>query len=537
MSGKSNGVKTKGSTKIERKEAMSWDGKSNGIKETKAFFRHVRVPEQCSGEMLIAELQRAFCFEDLDDAFIQNTGSHLLKELRKADDADSKWLSHFFEHVAKYPAKQAGKHDIAYVIPLIPSIAMFSTPRRITKRNAGDDNSADRSWKPGQFICEFLTYCVAQEEIEKLFAELKGAMQVREKDDELFAIFLDKKVVAALSTHIGVSINDKSLGDSLPVYKTCIMPQDIRDQVINAPFKRFAHDLRAVMAVKKHVSRRQFMAMLEAIVRIGTASHVLWTCSVYKKIEQRLTDIIHARAKVPCEREMVDMMNVAPTGLLTYGSNFLLKLREFFKDYELSSQRLNFLLHALKETGAFSEELLDWSDITRLINSLASVEKYALEHPDFAQACETDFSAYYRDSIKKFSLSVDSQSTHLQRFVITTLSQNSNPKEMRFARYDQSYFVRKRTHSARSASIVNAGAVALMTLVHCCSFKNGTILLSNLLDALQTYGIAIPSAGDAMNKFKKQLRELGLTIDSPDAESGMVLQDIVALEGRGADNV
>ena len=67
-----------------------------------------------------------------------------------------------------------------------------------------------------------------------------------------------------------------------------------------------------------------------------------------------------------------------------------------------------------------------------------------------------------------------------------------------------------------------------MTLVHCCSYRNGTVLLSNLTDALQNYGIAIP-AGETMDRFKKQLRELGLTIDSPDAESGMVLQDIVSV--------
>ena len=70
-----------------------------------------------------------------------------------------------------------------------------------------------------------------------------------------------------------------------------------------------------------------------------------------------------------------------------------------------------------------------------------------------------------------------------------------------------------------------------MALVHGCSCNNSTVLLSNLIDALLAYGVAIPP-GETLEMFKTQLRELGLTIDSPDAESGMVLQDIVRQSGE-----
>ena len=151
--------------------------------------------------------------------------------------------------------------------------------------------------------------------------------------------------------------------------------------------------------------------------------------------------------------------------------------------------------------------------------------------PGFIDEYEVDFSKHYRDSIKKYTLRVDCQATHLLRFVQTVLAQNNQPNSDRYSRYDQSYLLRHRTHSNRSAIILNAGAVTLMTLVHCCSYNNSTVLLSNLEDAMMTYGISIPP-GEVAESFKNQLRELGLTIDSPDAESGMVLQDIV---GKGED--
>ena len=37
---------------------MDWDGQYDGLRESGAFFRPMRIPEQCSGEMLSAELQR-----------------------------------------------------------------------------------------------------------------------------------------------------------------------------------------------------------------------------------------------------------------------------------------------------------------------------------------------------------------------------------------------------------------------------------------------------------------------------------------------
>lgn len=508
---------------------MIWDGQYDGIKETHAFFRHMRVPEQCSGEMLIAELQRTFCFSELDDAFIQNTGSKLLKALRQDNDEDAAWLSNFFDVIARYPvsAKQSTKHDIAYVIPLIPTIAMFSSPRRVTKRNADDDRTTDRSWKPGLFVKECLSYCVAKGEIDDLFRAIQESLNISDNED-LFAKFLDEKIRRALKKYLDLDVNSKLIGNSFGDQKDCYMPQSVRDRIEAAPFKRFADDIRAVLAIKPFVSRRQFVAMLESLVRIATSAHVLWLCNINRKLEDAVFRVLKGQSEALTESDLFDALNMPANGVLSYGSNFQIRIREFFKQYERSTKRLCFLLYKVKDISGLPQTTLDWSTPEAFLKSVALIADYVKSHSDFLTEFETEFSAHYMESIKKYSLSVDSQSTHLLRFVLTTLIQNSQPKEVRYARYDQSYFVRHRTHSNRSAVIVSAGAVSLMTLVHCCSYRNGTVLLSNLTDALQNYGITIP-AGETMDRFKNQLRELGLTIDSPDAESGMVLQDIVSV--------
>ena len=506
---------------------MEWDGQYDGLRESGAFFRPMRIPEQCSGEMLTAELQREFCFQPLDDAFIQNTGSRLLKELRKSQSADAVWLSHFFDVVAPYPvqSRQAAKHDIAYVIPFIPSIALFSTPRRVTKRNEGDSSEQDRSWKPGLFIKECLSYSLPSEQLDAFFKEVQSAVMVSDADD-LFARFITEKTDAALQDHLDVRIADKLSPDAYRHGRECFMPQTVRNRIAVAPFKRFADDIRAVLSVKPCVSRRQFMAMLESILRIGTSAHVLWMCNINRRLEKDLFALFNGGEGEFTDATLFDALNMPSSGILSYGINFQSRMKEFFKAYERSTKRLSFLLYRLKEVASLPRETYDWSSPEALVRSVNAINGYIKANPAFLTEYEADFSRHYLDAIKKYTLKVDCQATHLLRFVQTALSQNNQPSSERYSRYDQSYLLRHRTHSNRSAVIVNAGAVTLMSLVHACSCNNSTVLLSNLVDALMAYGVAIPP-GEITETFKMQLRELGLTIDSPDAESGMVLQDIV----------
>ena len=511
---------------------MEWDGQYDGLRESGAFFRPMRVPEQCLGEMLSAEIQRELCFHSLADATIQTTGSKLLKELRKSQDEDDEWLSHFLDVVARYPvqARQAAKHDIAYVIPFLPSISFFSTPRRVTKRNEGDTKEQDRSWKPGLFMKECLSYCMPENQVDEFLLKLKEAISVNENDD-LFAKFISEKLEIALEKHVGTRISDFKSDSAYKHSKPCYMPESVRDKIVIAPFKRFANDIRAVMSVKPYVSRRQYMAMLESILRIGTASHVVWMCNINKRIEKQIFELFKSSNKKYTESDLYEALNMPPSGVFSYGMNFQVRMREFFKTYEYATKRISFLLYRLKNISNLPHEAYDWGTPESFVKSINQIKEYLQSTPGFIDEYEVDFSKHYRDSIKKYTLRVDCQATHLLRFVQTVLAQNNQPNSDRYSRYDQSYLLRHRTHSNRSAIILNAGAVTLMTLVHCCSYNNSTVLLSNLEDAMMTYGISIPP-GEVAESFKNQLRELGLTIDSPDAESGMVLQDIV---GKGED--
>jgi hypothetical protein len=71
-------------------------------------------------------------------------------------------------------------------------------------------------------------------------------------------------------------------------------------------------------------------------------------------------------------------------------------------------------------------------------------------------------------------------------------------------------------------------------MVHCCaSSVNGPRTVEDLCLHLGKYGFEIKAQDVPSSEFGKSLRGLGLVIDSPDAEGGMVLVNPFHHSNRG----
>lgn len=90
--------------------------------------------------------------------------------------------------------------------------------------------------------------------------------------------------------------------------------------------------------------------------------------------------------------------------------------------------------------------------------------------------------------------------------------------------YDQGYFLRKKSDYASAPWIVSLGPVAVLALVHCC-LKDvaGPRSVQRLCQHLAWYGLEVDRDDIATSDLGMKLRMLGLVLDSPDAESGMLL--------------
>jgi hypothetical protein len=90
--------------------------------------------------------------------------------------------------------------------------------------------------------------------------------------------------------------------------------------------------------------------------------------------------------------------------------------------------------------------------------------------------------------------------------------------------YDQGFYLKKQGSHSSAPWIVSLGPVAVMTLVHCCvQSGRGPRTVEDLCGHLACYGIDVTSREVADGDLGHTLRNLGLVLDSPDAEGGMVL--------------
>lgn len=90
--------------------------------------------------------------------------------------------------------------------------------------------------------------------------------------------------------------------------------------------------------------------------------------------------------------------------------------------------------------------------------------------------------------------------------------------------YDQGYALRKKGSNKSSPWVVGLGPVAVLALVHCSlAGTSGPRSVRRLAQHLSAYGITVDYHDIAQNDLGHQLRMLGLVLDSPDAESGMLL--------------
>ena len=123
--------------------------------------------------------------------------------------------------------------------------------------------------------------------------------------------------------------------------------------------------------------------------------------------------------------------------------------------------------------------------------------------------------------------------SNINEFVTYSLQQRqtANP---RLRGYDQGYFLRKRGTHASSPWIVSLGPVAAIALVHCSLFAvAGPRSVHRLAQHLAQYGVSMDHRDIPQNELGHQLRMLGLVLDSPDAESGMLLVPPFRASGIG----
>ena len=482
-----------------------WQGSMH--KAYESAWIHMRpAPEFATSDVVMASLYRAVGFKDCAEGLVPKEGREFEKRLQAAKKPQPisgqigldtfRTIVHAVLESPKQP-NQSSKRFLQ-MSPIVPDVALYSGSARISSN----------SWKPGLLVRRMIEMGSASpEKAELLWTRLFNAMSVDETDD-VWARWLQdefrQRNPGATEWKQAVSDWDNGLWGE-------------EHAELHFPARIFVLDLEAALCAKESMTRRQWISILDAVIRLGTVSHVLWLCSLHERLWQRTVDVLDGVKASTGAVEIGNFIINVDRRMLGYGTVVMPQIRDYASAYLNARLSLNLLLWTLEELG---EDL-------PVLNSATNIEKFLeIIERRRGDVNEGNFRSSRDDLVSRENKTLACKKgigSNIIEFARHTLGQRQSLKES-LRGYDQGYFLRKRGESRSASWNLLLGPVAILAVVHCCLREAaGPRSVRRLCDHLASYGIEVDVDDVDKGELGALLRMLGLVLDSPDAESGILL--------------
>lgn len=486
--------------------ASPWE-KSHPLFEG-AFFSIYRSPESSTGEVVLSSLYRASGFAHISEGKVKALGDGFSKAADKARRHETSngmiqpdtWRT-VLDRLAQSPkAKHQSSRRFMSLSPVVPDAALYSGAARLS----------GNPWNPGELIKRIIQLGASSDaDASRVWGCLHDALGVSVNDD-VWARWLQNEF-----EHRRTIADGWQLTEMPPLG---MFPSRDRSR-IQYPAKQFVADLDGVIAAKPAMTRRQWISLLEAVLRIGTVSHVLWICDINDRIWRHTRELIsNDTADIPSDcTEAAELLLAVKKRMLSYGHPALPTLGDYASKYLSARLGLNCALWALSGLGCKVENLDSVGGILAFLSTVKANRE--------ALKAEGVLDAYHKlqDQEVRTIACKKGAGSNLKEFSRYTLGQRE-PMDESLRGYDQSYYLRKRGESRNSPWVLALGPASVLAMAHCCLHEvKGPRSVQRLAKHLSSYGIEFDLHGLNDSDLGRQLRMLGLVLDSPDAESGMLL--------------
>jgi hypothetical protein len=472
-----------------------------------SFFSVYRAPEFSTGEVVLSSLYRASGFESVSEAKVKSQGDTLYKAAER-DQRKSSVTSNIspetwktvLNRLVQSPkvAQQSAKRFMS-LSPIVPDISLYSGAARLQ----------GNPWNPGELVKRVVQLGSPSEAAAAaLWERLHSALSVN-YDDDIWARWLQGEFevrremgarwAPSLLTPLGVLGEDRAS--------------------FAYPAKQFIADLDGIISAKSSMTRRQWISLLEAVLRIGSVSHILWICDVTDRVWRRVRQIIEdPNSPVPEKDDVLaETLFGVKKRMLSFGHPAIPALRDYASKYLAARLGLNCVLGALVDAGSTAGTLRTIAEVREFLN-LVHKERDSLVRVKVLD-CWHDL----QDKEVRAIACKKGIGSNLMEFAQYTLGQRQTMDEA-LRGYDQGYFLRKRGEARNSPWVLGLGPASVLAMTHCCLHEvNGPRSVQRLAGHLSSYGIEFDLQGLNDSDLGRQLRMLGLVLDSPDAESGMLL--------------
>ncbi|MHB8618717.1 MAG: hypothetical protein ACYDAG_03960 [Chloroflexota bacterium] len=350
-----------------------------------------------------------------------------------------------------------------------------------------------------------------------------------QKNDDIFAQFVESSL-ANVSQVAGTKTPDTER-----YYRTAAWRN--RGSAGRIPAERLVDDLERLIPLKGVLTRRQWTVLVEALLRLGLSTHVLWLCRLNAVIWELSCEAVDSGTQHSLEVVETRCWSGHNAGdpLLELGHDANATIKNRIQRYVTARVGLNLLLHALEDAGQPWQDKIGVSDAQApamdLTGFLAHVVANRTAVAGALQAVTTTSSLRAAtnlvvDANPRLLNQLTGFPKNLLEFVRYTLVQ-LQARDDELKSYDQAYLLYRRTRASNSPLRFQPGPAALILLVHACCASMGAVpaSLDDFKWYLGEYGVRAPSGELQGGQTARDLERLGLVVDSPDAGGGRLLVD------------
>ena len=489
-----------------------WKEKNSHGLYAESFLNMRPAPEYASGEVLLASVYRNVGFsEKVSEGKVPALGRDLAKRLERGRRPGKSegtgigmdtWRALLSGALSSPKQPNQTARRFLQLCPLIPDAAIYSLSARLSSN----------SWNPGELVARLVGFGEPDHlRVQERWRDLFHQLSVGQNDD-VWAKFLQKEFVSWRSDELRNEWHQPETAGSWPAIDRW------HQGAAAIPAKQFVQDLDHTLVLKQCLTRRQWISLVESILRLGAASHVLWLCRAGGVFNSAVTSVLNGDPP-PTEAGLRRKLDIGAP-FWRYGQVAGRTIKDFAREFVMSRLTINLLLwhcEALHDGTPPAHSISSIPSMAAFLGYLASVRQL-LRLDEYRQHLHKAI-----DENPRVVAGKEGIGSNISEFVRHVLGQRQT-SEAGMDSYDQGYYLRKRGNYKTAPWVVSLGPVSVLSLVHCCTHRaKGPRTVEDFCRHLAAYGIEIRAQDVPRSDLGQTLRNLGLVLDSPDAEGGMVL--------------
>lgn len=471
------------------------------------------APEYTVGDILSGSLSRVL-LQGIHDNEVELGKLNLLPQ-RFGEEART-W-EHIVDRSIRSPSR--ARSNNADIIPIVPGLSAHGAVIGAPKRR----------WLPGKLILAAIRAGSAGGDVG-ILRDLASNLAVG-KGDEFAAVFLETELARCDGVERGKT-------DFLANPPPALWRARISEP--RTPGERLAADLQALMATKQVLPRYQWYVLIQAMLRLGVSSYQLWLCMLHELIWEAAYRAVDDSVPPPTADVIEECWCAAHASnepLLELGENATAAIQAQISRYAVARVGINMALHTLDDCGGEAVWTLPLATANSEFSPCENIAAWLAHLYRHRTAIAEKLSANgLSGGLRRAAVALADKdpefvsggkgtaTNNLWEFLRHTLGKATR-KAGDFEAFDQGFFTRGKNNSASADHIVHPGSSTLVALSVCTALP-GYDLPASMQDLslhLSEYGIYAPLGTLNGGQIGRELEELGLTIETPDAGGGRLL--------------